>query len=359
MVGKHGGNVYQVARQMGLKAEDIIDFSANINPLGYSSRVKKVFASSDIAILNYPDQEAYDFVNALSSYHTLPAENFLVGNGSTEFIYLLPGIIRPKSVLIVAPTFTEYGFSFQRSKGVVFYFNALEKDKFFIQEKRLFDELKRGYSALYICNPVNPTGVLIPAEKMKGIISYAYKKGTDVIIDETFMDFTEEHSVKAQIKNFDNLFILRSMTKFFALPGLRAGYLISHTKNIEKIRGRQEPWSINAIAQCASVESLRDSAYIQKSIRYVSEAREAFVDDLKKLPFLTVFNGCTNFLLLKLNDSAPVNVSQLYDKLLEKGIVIRTCDDFQGLNNSFFRIAVKKRNENRKLVSELKKILST
>ena len=125
------------------------------------------------------------------------------------------------------------------------------------------------------------------------------------------------------------------------------------------MRQRQEPWSINAIAQHASIESLKDSAYIHKSIRYVIEAREAFVDDLKKLPFLTVFNGCTNFLLLKLNDSAPVSVSQLYERLLQKGIIIRTCDDFQGLNDSFFRIAVKKRNENKKLVSELKKILST
>jgi threonine-phosphate decarboxylase len=357
VVGKHGGNIYQVARRKGLKPENIIDFSANINPLGYSSRVKNVLASSENAILNYPDPIAYDFINALSSFHNLPAENFLVGNGSTEFIYLLPGIIRPKSVLVVAPTFTEYKYSFQQAKGVLFYYNTLEKDHFVIQQKKLFDELKRGYSALYICNPANPTGVLVPEGTMKEIIGYACKKGTSVILDETFMDFTEQHSLKAQIKNFDNLYILRSMTKFFALPGLRAGYLISNGKNIEKIIKRQEPWSMNAIAQQAGIESLKDHAHMQKSILYVRETREAFVKELTKLPYLTVFKGSANFLLLKLNESAPVTVSGLYEKLLDKGIVIRTCEDFQGLSDMFFRIAVKKKNENKKLVSELKRLL--
>lgn len=359
MVGKHGGNVYQVARQTGIKTESIVDFSANINPLGYSSRVKKVLISSDIAVLNYPDLESSDFIHALSLYHNLPAKNFLAGNGSTEFIYLLPGIIRPKSVLIVAPTFTEYEYSFQRAKGVIFYFTTQEKDNFIIQEKKLLDELKRGYSALYICNPVNPTGVLIPTEVLKEIVNYASKKGTIVIIDETFMDFTEEQSIKAQIKKFDNLIVLRSMTKFFALPGLRAGYLISNEKNIEKIRKRQEPWSMNAIAQLAGIESLKDSAHIQKSINYISEARKAFVTELQKLPFLTVFPSCTNFMLIKRHESAALTISELYEKLLAKGILIRTCEDFQGLDNTFFRIAIKKKNENKKLISELKKIISS
>jgi threonine-phosphate decarboxylase len=192
---------------------------------------------------------------------------------------------------------------------------------------------------------------------MKEIIGYACKKGTSVILDETFMDFTEQHSLKAQIKNFDNLYILRSMTKFFALPGLRAGYLISNGKNIEKIIKRQEPWSMNAIAQQAGIESLKDHAHMQKSILYVRETREAFVKELTKLPYLTVFKGSANFLLLKLNESAPVTVSGLYEKLLDKGIVVRTCEDFQGLSDMFFRIAVKKKNENKKLVSELKRLL--
>lgn len=358
MERKHGGNVYNIARQMGLKVGSLIDFSANINPLGYSPRVKNIFPSLESCILNYPDQRAYDFIKELSDYHKLPAENLLAGNGSTEFIYLLPGIMRPKSVLIVAPTFTEYEYSFQRAKGVVFYLNTLEEDNFAIREKKLFEELKRGYSTLYICNPVNPTGVLIPAEIMKEVIRYASKKGTNVIIDETFMDFNEEHSIKAEANKYDHTVILRSMTKFFALPGLRTGYMISHPKNIEKIRERQEPWSLNALAQRAGIESLKDSAHIQKTIRYISGTRSVFAAELKKIPGLTVFKSSANFMLVKLKDSAPLSVARLYDKLLQKKIIIRTCEDFHGLDHSFFRIAVKKKNDNKKLVTELTKILS-
>ncbi len=359
MRGKHGGNIYQVSRQLGVKAESIIDFSANINPLGFAPRVKKALASADMAILNYPDHEAYDLIHALSSYHNLPEEFFLAGNGSTEFIYLLPGILRPKSVLLVAPTFTEYEYSFQRAKGVVFYFNTREEADFRLEEKKLFDELKRGYSALYICNPGSPTGVLIPADTMKEILHFAAKKGTSIVVDETFMDYAEEHSMKAQVKNFDCLYILRSMTKFFALPGIRAGYLISYAKNIEKVQTKQGPWSMNAMAQRAGVESLRDSAYIQKSIQYILDARKTLVSELRKLPFLTVYNSSCNFLLVKLNRSAPLTAFELYEKLLHRGIIIRTCGDFQGLDDSFFRIAVKKKNENKKLITELKKMLSS
>jgi len=355
---KHGGDIYQVARETGKKLEDIIDFSANINPLGYSSRVKKAFAGIEDLIINYPDREARDFIDALSAHHNFSADNFLGGSGATEFVHFFPAIIRPKSVLVVAPTFTEYEYSYQRAKGVIFYFNTLEKDNFVLQKKQLLEELKRGYSALYICNPANPTGALISADTMEEIVTYACKKGTNVIIDETYMDMVEKHSMKKLVNNFDNLFILRSMTNFFALPGLRSGYLISHAKNIEKIREKQMPWSMNAVAQCAAVESLNDHAHIQKSIKYIAEAGSALAAELKPISSLTLFKSNVNYFLLKLQASARLTASGLNEKLLAKGIMIRTCEDFQGLDESFFRIAIKKKNENKKLVTELKKILT-
>jgi threonine-phosphate decarboxylase len=356
---KHGGNIYQAARQLGVRADKIIDFSANINPLGFSPRVKKIFSSISSAILNYPDQDAGDFINALAEYHGLPAENFIAGNGSTEFIYMLPDIIRPKSVLIVTPAFTEYENSYQRAQGIVFYSPTQEKQHFAVQEKQLCDELQRGYSAVYICNPANPTGALTQPDTIKKIISIARAKGTSIILDETFMDFTEEYSLKKQVRTFDNLFILRSMTKFFALPGLRIGYIISHRKNIDKIRGHQEPWSVNAVAQRAAVASLRDSVYIKKTRAYLSAARQELVRELKKIHCLTVFNSFSNFLLLKLNAPSSVPVITVYEILKKKGLLIRTCDDFHGLGKAFFRIAIKKRNENKKLVNELKIILGS
>ena len=357
MERKHGGNIFQAARQKGLTAENIIDFSANINPLGMSPKAKKIIASSCSAVSNYPDNEAYEFINELSIYHDLPANNFIVGNGSSEFISLLPAILRPKSVLMVAPTFSEYAYNFHRAKGVVFYLNTQKKDGFAAERKTLLDELKRGYSALYLCNPCNPTGVMLPADMVEEIITAASKKGTCVILDESYMDFSENNSVKSMVKKHDNLIILRSMSHFFAMPGLRIGYVISHIKHIEKIRERQTPWSVNAIAQQAGIESLKDLGFIQKSIKYNNDTLPAFAKDLQSLPFLTVFESHANFILFRINQSAHINPEELYEKLLAKKLLVRMCGDFQELDNSFFRVSVKKKNDNKKLVSIMKKIM--
>ncbi len=258
MVSKHGGNIYQVARELGVKPETIIDFSASINPLGYAPRVKKALAEPETAVLNYPDPDAHTFTDALAAYHGLPADHFISGNGSSEFIYMLPYGLRPKSVLLVAPSFTEYERTYQRSKGVVFFFPTHEKDGFAVQEKKLFDELKRGYSAVYLSNPGCPTGVLHSPKMLRELVAVAAKKSTAVVLDETFMDFTEENSLKEETARSENLLVLRSMTKFFALPGLRAGYIISHPKNIERWRDQLPPLNRNALAQRAAAESLQD-----------------------------------------------------------------------------------------------------
>ncbi len=354
---KHGGNIYQVARQLGVKPETIIDFSASINPLGYAPRVKKALAAPETAVLNYPDPNAEAFINALAAYHKLPAGHFIAGNGSSEFIHLLPYTLKPKSVLIVAPAFTEYEHTYQRAKGVVFFFTTTEKDGFAIQEKALFDELKRGYSAVYLCNPGCPTGVLHPTKMLRDLVAVAAKKSTAVILDETFIDFAEENSLKQETAHFENLLILRSMTKFFALPGLRAGYAITHPKNVEKWREQLPPWSMNALAQRAATESLLDATHIHKTLQFMQENRDALAADLKALPHLSVFKSSANFLLIKLADAARLNAPQLAEKLLAKGILIRSCEDFQGLTDRYFRVAVKKKIENKKLCSELKKLL--
>jgi threonine-phosphate decarboxylase len=354
---KHGGNIYQAARHLGVKPEKLIDFSASINPLGYAPRAKKVLASPQTAVLNYPDPEAHDFIKALAAYHNLPADHFVPGNGSSEFIHLIPYLLRPKSVLIVAPAFTEYENTYQRAKGVVFFFTTTDKDGFAIQEKALFDELRRGYSAIYICNPGCPTGVLHSPKMLRELTSVAAKKGTAVILDETFIDFAENNSLKAETAHFDNLMILRSMTKFFALPGLRAGYAITHPKNVEKLQEKLPPWSMNALAQRAAAASLLDVTHIQKSLQFVQENRDVLAADLRSLR-LTVFKSCTNFLLVRLAEAAPLTATQLAEKLLARGILIRSCEDFQGLSDRYFRVAVKKKNENKKLCAELKKLLS-
>jgi len=353
----HGGTIYTIARDMGVTTEQLIDFSANINPLGFSPRVKKALLQNEGTILHYPDREAYDLVCQLSRYHGIPAHSILAGNGSTELIFLLPRVLRPKRVLLVVPTFSEYETSIRNVNEHVFYFKTLEKDQFCINAERLLRELRKGYDTLYICNPGNPTGVLTPHDVLLDVVKYARAKATRVIIDETFIDFNESQSLKYLIKHFENLYVLRSMTKFFGLPGLRVGYVISSEKNIIKLREQQEPWTMNVLAQYASIESLKDRAYIRRSILYVPEARRKLIMELNKIPYLKIFPSAANYLLLKLEKSVPIKVPQLYERLLQKGIIIRKCDSFEGLDDTYFRVAVRKNSENVRLVAELKKVL--
>jgi threonine-phosphate decarboxylase len=188
-------------------------------------------------------------------------------------------------------------------------------------------------------------------------VKYARDKSTRVIIDETFIDFNENQSLKHLTEQFDNLYVLRSMTKFFGLPGLRAGYVISSEKNIIKLREQQEPWTMNVLAQYASIESLKDRQFIKRTIVYVKEARHRLIAELNKLPYLKIFPSAANYLLLKLDKSSPITVPRLYERLLQKGIIIRKCDSFEGLDDKFFRVAVRKNRENRRLIKELAQAL--
>jgi len=353
----HGGTIYTIAREMGVSTEQLIDFSANINPLGFSPRVNKALLQNERAILHYPDRGAYDLVCQLSRYHGIPEHSILAGNGSTELIFLLPRVLRPKKILLVVPTFSEYETSIRNVNGQVFYFKTFEQEQFCINAERLLREIRKGYDTLYICNPGNPTGGLTPHDVLLDVVKYARDKSTRVIIDETFIDFNENQSLKHLTEQFDNLYVLRSMTKFFGLPGLRAGYLISSEKNIIKLREQQEPWTMNVLAQYASIESLKDRRYIRRTVLYVQAARRKLVIELKRIPYLTIFPSAANYLLLKLDKSAPINVPQLYERLLQKGIIVRKCDSFEGLDDKFFRVAVRKYSENRRLVKELTEAL--
>jgi threonine-phosphate decarboxylase len=353
----HGGTIYAIARRMGIAPLELIDFSASINPLGFSPRVKKSLTQHAASLLHYPDQEAHDFVKELSGYHRLPADNIIAGNGSTELIYLLPRIIKMKKTFLVVPTFSEYESGIRQAGGKVFYYQTNRKEGFCIQPQELLHELRKGYDALYICNPNNPTGVLTSKKALKEIVLSAQRHATAVIIDETFIDFSENQSMKHETEQLKNLYILRSMTKFFALPGLRAGYVISSRENIKKLKAGQEPWTMNALAQYAGIESLRDKDYIRRSLSYMKTARRELVAALHTVPCLEIFESGANYLLIKLHDPAPLTVSELYEKLLSEKIVIRKCNTFQGMGDKYFRIAVRKKSENNKLIRKLRKIL--
>lgn len=350
---KHGGNITEVAGQYNIDADSIMDFSASINPLGMSPAAKEAVLKAVDSAEHYPDTESRELVAALSEYHSIPSGNILAGNGSTEFIYLIPRVFRPKKALIITPAFSEYERSLKQAGCSVAYFPLDANERFRLDLSKLLLQLSKGYDTLWIGNPNNPTSAVIPREEMVEILAEAGRMEVLVVADEAFMDFSEDESIKGEIINFDNLIVLRSMTKFFALAGLRVGYVLGSKKLINRLQSMKEPWSLNTPGQAAAAASLTDGSYRKESLRFMERERNFLFGGLKSLPFLKPHPSRANFIIARLkNDIKSGSLQKML--LTEHHILVRDCGNFHGLDGEFIRMAVKKREENTLLLKALR-----
>jgi threonine-phosphate decarboxylase len=354
----HGGNVREISRIYGIDENRLFDFSASINPLGYPQGIKDRTMGAFDTILHYPDTEAYDLITRLADYHGMDRECFIAGSGSTEFIYWIPFIFKPKRALVVTPAFSEYEKGLRLAGSQVMYFQADEERDFVIDMDNLYTRLTDGFDILYFCNPANPTGVLTPKEELFHLIARAERLGTIVIIDEAFIDFVEEASLKVAAMQFPHCFILRSMTKFFGIPGLRVGYAIAGSAVIERLKRDKPPWMINTLAQICACEVLSDSAFIQETRRYVETERGFLHNAINGIPGLKVFPGAANYLLVRIDFRMGLSSRDLRERLLREGILIRDCSNFQRIGNYYFRVAVRKHGENQLLIDKLKIVMA-
>ena len=353
MKGLHGGNIAEIARGCNIAQTSIVDFSASINPLGMPPAAKEAYLKAIDSVKRYPDNESFGLIRALSMYHDLPSQNILAGNGSTEFIYLIPRILRPERSLVVIPTFSEYDAALRQSKGRIDYFELREEEEFMLDISQLLTKLRCGYDSLWIGNPGNPTGGLIGNEKMTEILMEAERLGITCIIDEAFMDFSEEESIKGEVANLDNLIVLRSMTKFFALAGLRVGYIIGSENLIGRLKNEKEPWSLNSPGQATATASLADGSYREESLKLIEKEREFLYEGVRSVSFLKPFPSRANFILSKLEKG--IKSGELQKALLKKfSILVRDCGNFHGLDGEFIRMAVNKRRENTLLLKALR-----
>ena len=354
----HGGNIWKIAKENELRPEDIVDFSASINPLGLSPKAEAAIKNAISLLGHYPEPGAEAIIHELASFHNLPEENILAGNGSSQFIYLIPQIFQPKKALLVEPCFSEYRNSLANSCAIDSF--LCREDNGFLPPidsigGKLFDEIKKGYDIVYMGNPANPTGALISKKTILGIAAECKKYKTILIIDEAFIDFVEEDSVKQEAVLFDNLIVIRSMTKFFAMPGLRLGYIIAHDRIISKFNNIMPPWSVNTLAIAAGIESLRDKDYITKTREWLASDMPCFMEGLKTVPYVKTYPTKVNYMLVKIlfNDIIAADIQK---QLLKNGILIRDCGDFIGLGSSFFRLAVREKEENRLLIDCINKM---
>ncbi len=349
----HGGNIWEISKKYSIPVEDIIDFSASINPLGPPKGIKKKINSSLDFMAAYPDPESSELKEELARYHGIPVENILLGNGSTELLYLLPRALGMNRVLVVEPSFSEYENSLEAACCKVDSFITREEDGFEPKVNLLFSILKDGYDALYLCNPGNPAGTFFVKNKVITIAEECQRFNTLLILDEAFIDFVEEESIKKEVIELNNTVVIRSMTKFFAIPGLRVGYIITSRGIIDRLRPYRHPWAINIPAMMAGIEALRNRSFREKTLRWMHKEKKFLFSGLKEIRWLKPFSSSVNFFLLKIlsrNLTAPL----LQEVLIRRGILIRDCSSFIGLGNKYFRVAVKKRKGNRLLIEELK-----
>jgi len=351
----HGGNLERAMEKYGISSEEIIDFSANINPLGFSSKIREDIIKNLDRLSHYPDPECKEAKKEISHYFKIDYENIVLGNGSTELIYLIVQTLKLKKVLIPIPTFCEYERALNNNNVSINFFKLKEKQDFLVSMDEIIPQLA-GIDLVFLCNPNNPTGTFLPKKEMLTLVKEVQKRKIFLVLDEAFIDLYEEESLIKEVKNYDHLIILRSLTKFFGLPGLRIGFAASNSKLIKKLEAQKIPWSVNCLAQIAVREVLRDEKFITKSRSFLLEEKEFFYQELSNIEGWKVYKPSANFIFIKLLGN--ISSEGLMGQLAKKGILIRDCSNFRGLEEGkFIRVAVRTRKENIKLLEELKLIL--
>ena len=352
----HGGNIDEVCRELCIDRENIIDFSANINPLGLSNSVKESILKSIDIIVNYPDITYYNLKKEISNYENINMENLFLGNGAAECIFNVVRAINPKNTLLLAPSFSEYEEAIKSIKSNIEYYFLKEENKFRI-DNEILKRLTSNIDLLFICNPNNPTGVLTSKIHLEKIIKKASQNNIYVVVDESFMDFVKDsykYSVKELLNKYTNLVIIKSVTKFYAIPGLRMGFGITKNKELLKnVDSVTMAWNVNSLASEATISGLRDKEYIEETIDYVQKEKEYLCNNLSKIKSINIFEPSVNFIFFSIDKDID-----LKKELLKQGIIIRSCSNYNGLDNSFYRIAVRTREENDKILKVLNRVLN-
>ncbi len=346
----HGGNIYEAARRTGMPERKIIDFSASINPLGVPRHAALIMRKVIGRLQHYPEPFSESLCTQLAARLGLSPESIACGNGSTELIYLIPRALRPRKALIPAPTFSEYERAC-RNSGIAetVAFPLKREDNFDVRPEAFIDAMS-AVDLAFLCNPNNPTGRLVGRENMLRIAEAARQKKCYLVVDEAFMDFCEEESVLSEIKENPYLVVLRSMTKMFALSGIRIGYAALHPSLVERVKAFKEPWTVNSIAQAAAIAVLEDREYQEASLAVMREEKAFMEEGFCRLG-LHFIPSRVNYYLLRLKKAQEMRIA-----LERKGILIRDCSNFPGLDDSYVRIAVRSRRENSILFKEMARI---
>lgn len=341
---QHGGDLYGRAH--------LLDFSENVNPLGLPENVKKRLAEALPTFAVYPDTQCRDLTAALARHLNIAPEWLLFGSGAADLIYRIMLALRPRAGLVLAPTFSEYAHALQMVDAQVVPHFLLLKETFQLT-KRILEQITPELDIVILCTPNNPTGQLTARSLLLQIAEKCAALNITLLVDECFMPFVDDpaaftltHSLEA----FPNIILLSAFTKIYAMAGLRLGYLLCTDAHLrERIAQYAPPWNISAPAQVAGIAALEDWDYLSRSRRLIKREREWLCTTLTAHG-MTVYGSQADYLFFRCPDAAFAK------RLEEHGILIRSCENFRGLEPGFFRIGIKTHEKNERLVAAIRAI---
>ncbi|MGV0168754.1 threonine-phosphate decarboxylase CobD [Furfurilactobacillus sp. WILCCON 0119] len=356
--GEHGGNVAAVSEQAHVAAASLIDFSANINPLGVPAPLLTVLAEAAPDLTAYPDPRYPTLTAALGRYHHVTPQAVFPNNGALAVLRDVALALKPRQAVVVTPGFSEYERVFQLVGSTVLHYALTEPTGFTLSVSALISWLGENVlpgAVVCLGNPNNPTGQLLTPKTLRPLVDYCQAHQLWLAVDEAFMDFLfdEQLSLLSQLTPADPVVIIRSATKFFAIPGVRLGYGLTQNPFLQQqLTAVTETWAVNAIAQTMGSKLYDQTTYIAETKRWFKTEQPWLGAQLQTLPGVTVFPSRVNFYLFK----APL--SDLQERLWQRGIMIRSCDNYPGLDDHFYRVAVKDHECNDHLLTALTATLS-
>lgn len=370
----HGGNIFQFAHEQRIEPYEVIDFSANINPLGPSQRGLDALNNQLRYISHYPDATNDDVLNAIADTYGMDKNQIIVGNGAAELLYAICRLPGYTGAFVPAPGFSEYKEALEASKIPVrdIFYRPREDDNGkpyfevpYLALETFAAELKGqdGRIIVFLGNPNNPDGTLLDKAHIRTVASMLKDANSLLVIDESFIDFVSneplrdnDQSMRSLINEFDNVIVVHSFTKFYSVPGLRIGAAYGNEKLISQLHQYIPSWSVNTLAQAYTEAALNDVDYIKRTKQKLNEERAFMYDALDVIEGITVYPPSANFILFKVNHDG-ITANTINENLKKYNMIVRNCDTYVGLNNQWVRIAIKDQDTNIKLVEKLTDIL--
>jgi threonine-phosphate decarboxylase len=357
----HGGDVWGFSRKYNIPVEKVLDFSGPINFLGPSPKAIEAIQQQAKLVRFYPDPNPVDLRHEIAQYvgQGVVADNIILGNGSIELIYMVAEAFqRGFKAVVPVPSFSEYEKAVLRVGGDVIFVQL--PNNFALELENIKKAITDATKIIYICNPHSPSGTLYTRETILELTEFCQKKEIVVSVDENYIEFAqkrEEATVAGYAKKYENLFVIRSVTKFYGMPGIRFGYAIAAENFIDQLQTVRQPWSINGLAGNATLAAFNDKEFIENTRTTITREKAQFTKLMMEIGGLHVYPSETNFLFVKIT-TPKITSTQLREEIGKDGLLIRDCCTFVGLDNKYFRVTVRSAEDNLRLIAALKQKLN-